>query len=288
MRHMFSLCPLVGAIVLASLQPGYAQAPAGPVFPKVPEPPANLLALPNFLPLGPPANLAASPVANLSGNWYATPYQSISTADRGGAQGGKEPDIQYQPWALARTMSEVSPTAGANAAPERTTDPFIRFCEPNGPLRAYAHPGRTEFVQSPNRVIMLHELMQTFRIVRLNSTHPALEDLEPTAWGDSIGWYENGDTLVLDTIGLNGRAWADQLGHPLTTKAHIVERYTVNPDRTMTVRRIIDDPAAYLKPIEHTITLRESTVPFMQSPWNCSVRDNNIFTERLLNDALPR
>jgi hypothetical protein len=26
-------------------------------------------------------------------------------------------------------------------------------------------------------------------------------------------------------------------------------------------------------------------VPFMQSPWNCSVRDNTNFTENLLKDA---
>jgi hypothetical protein len=28
-------------------------------------------------------------------------------------------------------------------------------------------------------------------------------------------------------------------------------------------------------------------VPFMQVPWNCSVRDNTYFTETLLNDAVP-
>ena len=134
-------------------------------------------------------------------------------ADRQGAQRGKEKDIEYQPWALQRTLSEIPPT-GPEAQPEKTTDPWIRFCEPNGPLRAYAHPTRTQFMQLPDRVVMFHELMQTFRIIRLNSKHPPLEDLDPTAWGDSIGWYENGDTFVIDTIGLNGRAWLDQMGHP--------------------------------------------------------------------------
>ena len=32
----------------------------------------------------------------------------------------------------------------------------------------------------------------------------------------------------------------------------------------------------------------DSNVPFMQSPWNCSVRDNDAFTETLLNDAVPK
>jgi hypothetical protein len=283
-RVLRSFAVLVAALILGSVLAARAQAPT--VFPVAPAPPANLLELKNFLPTTQPANLKPSAVPNLSGSWLATPYQSISMADRGGAQRGKEKDIEYHPWALQRTLSEIPPT-GPEAQPDKTTDPWIRFCEPNGPLRAYAHPTRTQFLQLPDRVIMHHELMQTFRIIRLNSTHPPLEDLDPTAWGDSIGWYENGDTFVIDTIGLNGRAWLDQMGHPMTTKAHIIERYTVGADKMLTVRRTIDDPAAYLKPIEHTITLRQSTVPFMQVPWNCSVRDNTYFTETLLKDAVP-
>ncbi|MGE3842986.1 MAG: hypothetical protein AB7I50_15545 [Vicinamibacterales bacterium] len=274
----------IGSLVFASGLSVTAQAPGGARFPLAPDPPAELLELKNFLPFGPPSDLRPSAVPNLSGSWLATPYQSISMADRPGAQRGKEKDIAYQPWALQRTLSELPPT-GPEGQPDKTTDPWIRFCESNGPLRAYAHPTRTQFLQFPDRVLMLHELMQTFRIIRLNSTHPPLEDLDPSAWGDSIGWYENGDTFVIDTIGLNGRGWLDQMGHPMTVKAHIIERYTLTPERTLNVRRIIDDPGAYLKPIEHTIALRPSTVPFMQAPWNCSVRDNTHFTDTLLRDA---
>ena len=277
-------CALTGVLILSSALIGRAQAPATTVFPLASDPPANLLALPNFLPTVQPANLKPSAVPDLSGSWLASPYQSISMADRPGAQRGKEKDIIYHPWALQRTLSEIPPT-GPEAQPEKTTDPWIRFCEPNGPLRAYAHPTRTRFIQNSDHVMMLHELMQTFRTIRLNSKHPPLEDLDPTAWGDSIGWYENGDTFVIDTIGLNGRAWLDQMGHPMTTKAHIIERYTLGADKILTVRRIVDDPAAYQKPIEHTITLRQSTVAFMQVPWNCSIRDNTYFTETLLTGA---
>ena len=285
-RVLRCICALVGVIFTVSALSGSAQAPTITVFPVAPEPPAAVLALPNFLPLGPPANLKPSPVPDLSGTWLAAPYQSISLADRGGAQRGKEPDIAYQPWALQRTLSEVPPT-GPEAEPERTTDPWIRFCEANGPLRAYAHPTRTVFLQLPDRVLMLHELMQTFRIIRLNSTHPPLDELDPTVWGDAIGWYENGNTFVIDAIGFNGRAWLDQMGHPMTTKAHIIERYTLGADKTFSVQRTIDDPGAYMKPIQHTISLRQSTVPFMQVPWNCSVRDNMKFTETMLRDAVP-
>jgi hypothetical protein len=284
MRHRIVVltCALLGATALAPARIGPATVAAQGA--PAPGPPADVMTLQNFLPVAPPANLKPSAVPDLSGSWLATPYQSISVADRGGANRGKEPDIDYKPWALAKTLSEVPPT-GPQAEPHRTTDPWIRYCEPNGPLRAYAHPTRTTFVQLPDRVLMLHELMQQFRIVRLNSTHPAWEDLDPSAWGDSIGWYENGDTFVVDTIGLNGRAWLDQMGHPMTEKAHIIERYTRTDAKTLNVHRTVDDPGAYNKPIAHTLSLRISTVPFMQSPWNCSVRDNTSFTEKLLDDA---
>ena len=231
-----------------------------------------------------PSNTSAIP--DLSGAWRGRPLLSLSASDPGGRLRGKEPDVPYQPWALEKMLSEVPPT-GPFGEPHRTTDPWILYCEPNGPVRIYAHPGRTSFVQMPDRVLILHEVMQQFRIVRLNSTHPPLEDLDPTSWGDSIGWYENGDTLVVDTVGTNGRAWLDQQGKPTTEKLHLVERYKrINAD-TLGWDVTIDDPGAYTKPFELKRTFERSNVPFMQSPWNCSVRDNLKFTESLLETAAP-
>jgi len=248
-------------------------------------PPGDISTLKNFLPLGPPAGLKPSAVPDLAGAWVrGGPLQSISNSDVGAELRGKEPDIPYQPWALKRMLSEVPPT-GPFAEPHRTTDPWQLYCEPNGLVRVYAHPGRTEFVQLPDRVLMLHEIMQQFRIIRLNSTHPPLEDLDPSWWGDSIGWYENGDTLVIDTIGTNGRAWLSQQGHPSTEKLHLIERYRRVDAKTLEFDVTVDDPGAYTKPFSSRRSLRPSTVPFMQSPWNCSVRDNLTFIDRLLKDA---
>ena len=265
------------ATVVGTLSAAQAPSPIGP--------PADISTLKNFLPLGQPAGLKPSAVPDLAGAWVrGGPLQSISNSDVGAELRGKEPDVPYQPWALKRMLSEVPPT-GPFAEPHRTSDPWQLYCEPNGPVRVYAHPGRTEFVQLPDRVLMLHEIMQQFRIVRLNSTHPPLEDLDPSWWGDSIGWYENGDTLVIDTIGTNGRAWLSQQGHPSTEKLHLIERYKRVDAKTLDFDVTVDDPGAYTKPFSSRRSLRLSTVPFMQSPWNCSVRDNMTFIDRLLKDA---
>jgi hypothetical protein len=276
-RARFFLSAGFLAAAVGTLGAEQAPSPIGP--------PTDISTLKNFLPLGPPAGLKPSAVPDLAGAWVrGGPLQSISNSDVGAELRGKEPDIPYQPWALKRMLSEVPPT-GPFAEPHRTTDPWTIYCEPNGPVRVYAHPGRTEFVQLPDRVLMLHEIMQQFRIIRLNSTHPPLEDLDPSWWGDSIGWYENGDTLVIDTIGTNGRAWLSQQGHPSTEKLHLIERYRRVDAKTLEFDVTVDDPGAYTKPFSSRRNLRLSAVPFMQSPWNCSVRDNMTFIDRLLKDA---
>ena len=226
-----------------------------------------------------------SRVPDLSGNWLGRPpFMSISATDPGGQKPGNESDIAYTPAGLAKFKLEIPPV-GPFGQPDHTTDPWIRYCEPNGPVRIYVHPARTNFVMLPDKVLILHEIMQQFRIVRLNSTHPPLDDLDPTYWGDEIGWYENGDTLVVDIIGLNGRTLLDSAGHPASEKAHIVERYKkLNADQ-LSYEVLIDDPGFYTKPVTVKRTLQRSNVPFMQSPWNCSMRDNSTFADKLLETA---
>jgi len=259
--------------------------PIGAQTPGVPAPPANVRSFENFLPLGPPAGLQPSSAPDLAGAWVVDALDRPTPLNAGVNVQGQEAAISLQPWALEKMRSEIPPT-GPLAQPHRTTDPWTRYCEPNGLVRIYAHPGRTEFVQLPDRVLILHEVMQQFRIVRLNSTHLPLEELDPSWWGDSIGWYENGDTLVVDTVGTNGRTWLTQTGHPSTEKLHVIERYRRVKREVVEFEATVDDPGAYTKPFTVRRMMRLSPVPFMRVPWNCSVRDNMEFIDKLLNDAV--
>jgi len=237
----------------------------------------------NASPAGAPAQNGSSKIPDLSGSWLRKMgIQSISNSDIGGNKRGHEDDIPYQPWALTKTMSEKPPTGPDNQF-EQTTDPWILYCEPPGLVRIYMEPGRTKFVQTPDTVYILHEVMQQFRIVRLNSKHP--DDPDPTYWGDSIGWYENGDTLVIDTIGANGKTWLDQLGHPTTEKLHLIERYKRVDANTLDFTAIIDDPGAYTKPFESHRIFTQTGVGFLQDSWTCSVRENLQFFNNLYAPA---
>jgi hypothetical protein len=83
-----------------------------------------------------------------------------------------------------------------------------------------------QILQKPDHLTLLYEQDHEVRWVRLNSSHSA--NLKPSWYGDSIGWYEGGDTLVIDTVGIKAdrpHAMLDLYGTPYTKDLHFVERY---------------------------------------------------------------
>src|SRR5262245_4916639 len=70
------------------------------------------------------------------------------------------------------------------------------------------------FLQTPKAVVMLYSGGPYFRRVYLNAPHSA--NPKPSWFGESVGHYENGDTLVVDTIGLNTRTFIDNFRTPHT------------------------------------------------------------------------
>ena len=72
-------------------------------------------------------------------------------------------------------------------------------------------------------------------------------DANPSWLGYSTGKWD-GDTLVVETRGFNGRIWLDQLGRPTTEKLHVTERFRRPDYGRLTIDVTIDDPGAYTKP----------------------------------------
>ena len=102
-----------------------------------------------------------------------------------------------------------------------------------------------QFVQTPKLLVILYEGEPSREIYLDGRGHP--DDPNPTWLGHSIGHWE-GDTLVVDTIGFNGKPWVGFLGQPSTDTLHITERYT-RPDLGHLATEItVDDPGAYAKP----------------------------------------
>ena len=227
------------------------------------------------------APTASSKAADLAGDWEPDRRrggfgQSLSITDMGGRKRGQEDDIPYQPWAREKTMAE-KPSTGPDPKFGESTDPQILFCEPPSVPHIYLWPIKTKFIQTPEAVYILHELGPFYRIVWLNSKHP--EDPDPQWWGHSIGWYENGDTLVVDTVGFNDKTWLDQMAHPHTEKLHLTERYKRVDPTTLELDMVIDDPGAYTKPWNSHRNFTVSRTGFLRYQQVCSTRDNQQFLD---------
>jgi hypothetical protein len=106
------------------------------------------------------------------------------------------------------------------------------------------------FIQTPNEVWMIWQRDHMVRRVFLTDKHSP--NFKPSWFGESIGHYENGNTLVVDTTGLsaNKLSYIDNFRTPHTEKEHVVERFTISPDGdTLSAIATVEDPDAYNAPI---------------------------------------
>jgi hypothetical protein len=102
------------------------------------------------------------------------------------------------------------------------------------------------FVQTPKEVVMIYSNDQQVRRVYLDVPHSA--NPKPSWYGESVGHYE-GDTLVVDTIGLNDKTFVDNFRTPHTEKLHVVERFKlVDGGKKMQVDITFEDPDAFNAP----------------------------------------
>ncbi len=124
-------------------------------------------------------------------------------------------------------------------------DPDAR-CLPSGMPRKDAITSPYKILQSPGLVVFLYESRTTFRqIFTDRRTFPA--DMQPAWNGYSIGHWD-GDTLVVETRGLNGKPWLDSDGHPLSDAMQLTEKFRRPDFGHMEIEITMDDPKMYTKP----------------------------------------
>jgi hypothetical protein len=185
-------------------------------------------------------------------------------------------DVPFLPWSLELFNHRVE-TIGKD-------DPEAQ-CLPVGVPRYMFDPYPFQIIQMLDRVIFLFEGDNyPWRIVPIDpkATHP--RDVNPTWMGDAVGHYE-GDTLVVDVVGFNGKAWLDQAGHAQTEEAHIVERYTRTDSLTLKYEVTIDDPGAYSKPWTTSNTVRwRSKMQLME--YVC--QENEKSSVHMIGDGTPQ
>jgi hypothetical protein len=145
--------------------------------------------------------------------------------------------LPLQEWARAETASRVTP--------ERGYDDPTAHCFVAGVPRSMYVPGYLQILQPPGYVVILHERM-SWRIIPLDG-RPHLPDNLRLWQGDSIGRWE-GDTLIIETTNLNGKAWLNEVGEIVSHAERVVERLTpLDPD-TLHYEATVRDPLVYTRP----------------------------------------
>jgi hypothetical protein len=102
-------------------------------------------------------------------------------------------------------------------------------------------------VQTRGLTVVLSEGDNSFRQI-FTDGRKLPDDPTPSWVGSSIGRWE-GETFVVETIGLNGRGQLDAMGHRYSSAMHLTERYTRRSIGRMDVQFTIDDPETFTKPI---------------------------------------
>lgn len=116
------------------------------------------------------------------------------------------------------------------------------------------------FIQTPKEVLMTWG--QDFQLRRVYLDVPHSASPEPSWYGESVGHYEHGDTLVVDTIGMNDRTYVDNYRTPHTTQLHVVERFKiVDGGNALDVDVRVEDPGAFTMPWNAVQHYRRDTRP---------------------------
>jgi hypothetical protein len=149
----------------------------------------------------------------------------------------KPEEVPLQPWARALYQERIDNNGKDH--------PGVR-CLPSGIPEKLNIPDGLKVVQTPDLLVFLHESRTIYRQVFLDD-RPLPKNAQPTWMGYSVGHWE-GDTLVVETIGQNGKTWLDMRGLPGTESLHITERYTRPTIGRINIDVTIDDPMAYTKP----------------------------------------
>ncbi len=169
---------------------------------------------------------------DLTGVWLGTTKYMINLA------ADLKDDAPFQPWAAEEYKRR--------RAAESKDDPSALCLPISVPVKqTITSPFKLIDVPAKEEMIMLYEGARHREIFM--DGRPLPTDPEPSWYGYSIGKWD-GDDLVIDSNGFNGKPWLDINGHMSTEALHVTERYHRIDFGHMSLEITIDDPKVYTKP----------------------------------------
>jgi len=143
-----------------------------------------------------------------------------------------EGSIPYRPEGLVQRE--------ANRAGWPKADPETLCYLPGIPRASYM-PYPFRILQTESDILFVYSYHSANRLVEMDE--PLVPPID-TWMGQSNGHWE-GETLVIETTGLNGKAWLDRAGNHVSSNAVITERLTLMSPDHIDYRATISDPTVF-------------------------------------------
>jgi hypothetical protein len=198
--------------------------------------------------IAPQAALAQAP-PDLSGVWEMKFREYVTTDE------GKVPPMK--PGALAGYQNRVAKLKAGEQLPDSAT-----ACMPHGVPRIMYTPYPLQIVQRPEVVAMIFEVNHNIRLAYMNQELP--KDPDPTYMGSSVAHWE-GQTLVVETSGLNDKIQIDRAGLPQSEKTRVLERMTlINGGKNLEEKITVTDDSLYTAPWSFAVTYKKVDYKIME------------------------
>lgn len=200
---------------------------------------------------------------DLSGLWQTDgPPPAVEARLFPNGNGGDEIPSQYFINILFDFGSEeiLTPSVAAQFRQRAQNTAFVSplaRCLPSGLPIIETVPQPYKIIQTPGLIAMLYERDTVFRQIHLDGRKLPI-DPQPSWLGYSVGRWE-GDTLVVDTVGLTDQSWLDARGHTHSDQLKITERFARKDFGHMEVTMTLTDPRTFTRPV--TIVLKQTLHP---------------------------
>jgi hypothetical protein len=140
------------------------------------------------------------------------------------------------------------------------------------------------FAQSEKEVLITWQQDHEVRHIYMNVPHT--EHPKPSWHGESVGHYENGDTLVVDTIGISDKTFVDHFRTPHTTQLHVVERFRLTDGgKAIEVAVHVDDPGTFTQSWDAMQRYRRNDRAGPMIEFICAENNNGFFGQDV--DPMP-
>ncbi len=120
-----------------------------------------------------------------------------------------------------------------------------------------------EYLFTPGRVTVIFESGLVRRIDTSGRKHPPASELTDTFAGNSIGHWE-GQTLVVDTIGLTAKAELLVGFRGVTEQTHLRERIFLKDRNTLQIDTVVTDRQVFTRPYAYTRLYARSATPLFE------------------------